>query len=152
MHHEVLLNIIVLKAVILTADEAYIVIYKGDCILSQLSQAIIVNTVFPTSFHSKHEVELEGWIFCKANGLCHATDGPPTTGPAGPSTANFVPIDGPAGPSMATRSAIDGPAGPVVVGDHLRRDSSHEISSQTCNHFGGAHNHVAPTPCYNMCN
>ena len=39
---------------------------------------------------------------------CHATDGPPTTGPAGPSTANFV--------------AIDGPAGPVVAGDHLRRD------------------------------
>ena len=39
---------------------------------------------------------------------CHATDGPPTTGPAGPSTANFVAIDGPAGLSMA---AMDGPAG-----------------------------------------
>ena len=32
----------------------------------------------------------------------------PTTGPAGPSTANFVAIDGPAGPSMP---AMDGPAG-----------------------------------------
>ena len=41
-------------------------------------------------------------------GICHATDGPPTTGPAGPSTANFVAIDGPAGLSMA---AMDGPAG-----------------------------------------
>ena len=39
---------------------------------------------------------------------CHATDGPPTTGPAGPSTANFLAIDGPAGLSMA---AMDGPAG-----------------------------------------
>ena len=33
---------------------------------------------------------------------------PHTTGPAGPSTANFVAIDGPAGLSMA---AMDGPAG-----------------------------------------
>ena len=32
---------------------------------------------------------------------CHATDGRPTTGPAGPSMANFVAIDGPAGLSMA---------------------------------------------------
>ena len=39
---------------------------------------------------------------------CHATDGPPTNGPAGPSMANFVAINGPAGPSMA---AMDGPAG-----------------------------------------
>ena len=39
---------------------------------------------------------------------CHATDGPPTNGPAGPSTANFAAINGPAGPSMA---AMDGPAG-----------------------------------------
>jgi len=37
----------------------------------------------------------------------HATNGPPTTGPAGPSTTDFVAIDGPAGPSMA---AMDGPA------------------------------------------
>ena len=48
--------------------------------------------------------------------ICHATDGPPTNGPAGPSTANFVAIDGPAGLSMA---AMDGPAGlstaPYVV-------------------------------------
>ena len=41
--------------------------------------------------------------------LCHATDGSPTTGPAGPSTANFV--------------AIDDPAGPVVAGEHLRHDN-----------------------------
>ena len=40
---------------------------------------------------------------------CHATNGPPTTGPAEPSTANFVAIDDPAGPSMA---AMDGPARP----------------------------------------
>ena len=40
--------------------------------------------------------------------ICHATDGPPTTRPAGPSTANFVAIDGPARLSMA---AMDGPAG-----------------------------------------
>ena len=39
---------------------------------------------------------------------CHATDGPPTAGPAGPSMENFVAIDDPAGPSMA---AMDGPAG-----------------------------------------
>ena len=39
---------------------------------------------------------------------CHATDGPPTNGPAGLSTANFAAINGPAGPSMA---AMDGPAG-----------------------------------------
>ena len=43
---------------------------------------------------------------------CHATDGPPTTGPAGPSTALFVAIDGPARLSMA---AIDGPAGLSTV-------------------------------------
>ena len=43
---------------------------------------------------------------------CHATNGPPTTGPAGPSTANFVAIDGPARPSMAV---MDGPAGPSTV-------------------------------------
>ena len=41
-------------------------------------------------------------------GACHATDGPPTNGPAGLSTANFAAINGPAGPSMA---AMDGPAG-----------------------------------------
>ena len=41
-------------------------------------------------------------------GVCHATNGPPTNGPAGLSTANFVAINGPAGPSMA---AMDGPAG-----------------------------------------
>ena len=41
-------------------------------------------------------------------GVCHATDGPPTNGPAGLSTANFAAINGPAGPSMA---AMDGPAG-----------------------------------------
>ena len=40
--------------------------------------------------------------------VCHATDGPPTTGPARPSTANFVAIDGSDGLSMA---AMDGPAG-----------------------------------------
>ena len=39
---------------------------------------------------------------------CHATDCPPTIGPAGPSTANFVAIDGPAELSVA---AVDGPAG-----------------------------------------
>ena len=39
---------------------------------------------------------------------CYATDGPPTTGLAGPSTANFVAIDGLAGLSMA---AMDDPAG-----------------------------------------
>ena len=38
---------------------------------------------------------------------CHATNGPPTNGLAGPSTANFVAINGPAGPSMAS---VDGPA------------------------------------------
>ena len=32
---------------------------------------------------------------------CHATDGPPTAGPSGLSTANFVAIDGPGGPFMA---------------------------------------------------
>ena len=48
---------------------------------------------------------------------CHATDGPPTTGPAGPSTANFVAIDGPARPSgsIATKFARDGPARPSTV-------------------------------------
>ena len=45
-------------------------------------------------------------------GFCHATDGPPTTGPAGPSTVNFVAIDGPVRPSMA---AMDGPAGPSTA-------------------------------------
>ena len=44
--------------------------------------------------------------------ICHGTDGPPTNGPAGPSTANFVAINGPAGPSMA---AMDGLAGLTTV-------------------------------------
>ena len=44
--------------------------------------------------------------------VCHATDGPSTTGPTRPSTANFVAIDGPAGLSMA---AMDGPAGPSTA-------------------------------------
>ena len=39
-------------------------------------------------------------------------DGPPTTGPAKPSTANFVAIDGPAGLSMA---AMDGMVGLSTV-------------------------------------
>ena len=43
---------------------------------------------------------------------CDATDGPPTNGLAGPSTANFVAINGPAGPSMAV---MDGPAGLTTV-------------------------------------
>ena len=37
-----------------------------------------------------------------------ATNGPPTTGPAGPSMANFV--------------AMDGLARPVVMRDHLQHD------------------------------
>ena len=39
---------------------------------------------------------------------CQATNGPPTTGPAGPSMANLV--------------AMDGLAGPVVMQDHLQHD------------------------------
>ena len=30
---------------------------------------------------------------------------------------------------MATKSAIDGPAGPVVAGDHLRRDSPLDLTT-----------------------
>ena len=41
-----------------------------------------------------------------------ASNGPPTVGPAGPSTANFVAMDGPAGLSMV---AMDGPAGLSIV-------------------------------------
>ena len=40
--------------------------------------------------------------------VCHATDGPPTTCPTEPCTANFVAINGPAGLFMA---AMDGLAG-----------------------------------------
>ena len=43
---------------------------------------------------------------------CHATDGPPKTGPPGPSVANYDAMDGPPGPSTA---AIDGPPGPSVA-------------------------------------
>ena len=50
----------------------------------------------------------EQYFTVNAEVACHATDGPPTNGPAGPSTANFVAINDPAGPSMA---AMDGPAG-----------------------------------------
>ena len=46
--------------------------------------------------------------------VCHATDGPPTDGPAGPSTADFVTIDGPAGPGPSM-AAMDGPAGPSMA-------------------------------------
>ena len=46
-------------------------------------------------------------------------------GPGGQSMAAIV---GPGGPSTATQFAIDGPGGPVVAGDHLRRDSSHDLS------------------------
>ena len=38
----------------------------------------------------------------------HATDGPPTTGPAGPSTEDFVAVDDPAGLSMAAMNGLAG--------------------------------------------
>ena len=43
------------------------------------------------------------------------------------SRLSMAAIVGPGGPSMATKFAIDGPGGPVVVGDHLRRDSTHHV-------------------------
>ena len=45
-------------------------------------------------------------------GYCHATNGPPTTGPAGQSMATKIAMDGPAGPLMA---AMHGPAGPSTA-------------------------------------
>ena len=53
----------------------------------------------------------------------HATDGPPTSGPAGPSIANFVAIDGPAGlwqPWMVRadrlwRGTTCGVTGPLLI-------------------------------------
>ena len=53
---------------------------------------------------------LRGLQFESSNGtrICHTTDGPPTSGLAGPFTANFVVIDCLARPCVA---AMDGPAG-----------------------------------------
>ena len=44
--------------------------------------------------------------------VCHATDGPPTIDPPGPSAVKYVAVDGPPGPSMV---AIDGPPRPCVA-------------------------------------
>ena len=79
-----------------------------DCSLAAISELKILEVKRKCSTENLR-IKLHR-VLVKISGLwaCHATDGPPTNGPAGPSTANFVAINDPAGPSMA---AMDGPAG-----------------------------------------